>query len=406
MSPIARRLLGLVLLVLLAAVPALAVAVYRDAFTTEVTVTLRTDHTGNQLSVASDVKVNGLLVGEVRRVSSRGEGAELQLALHPDKIGGIPRDSTARLLPKTLFGERFVALRPGSGPPLAAGDVIGQDRSSSAVELERVLAGVMPALRALQPHKLATTLSAVSQALRGRGTQLGRTLVGLDAYLRELNPMLPELTDGLGKLADVSTVYDQAVPDLVDALRELTVTSTTLVEQRAGNEALFRSVTTASNDLATFLDANEHNLIRLAAASRPPLELFGEYSPSFPCTLETLTNLKPMLDKAFGKGTGKPGLRVSVRAAPSKGPYLPGRDTPRYDATGGPKCYPFGQPPGAGGFAPISADGDLGVPNSPQEKDVVAALVAPSLGVPPEAVPSWSSVLLGPMLRGTEVSLG
>ncbi|MCP3803867.1 MCE family protein [Allokutzneria sp. A3M-2-11 16] len=395
-----QRLLGLVLLIVLVAVPALTVAVYRDAFTTSVTVTLRTDHTGNQLSVASDVKVNGLLVGEVRRVSSRGDGAELELALHPDK--SIPRDSTARLLPKTLFGERYVALRPGTGAPLLEGDVIGQDRSSSAIELEQVLAGVMPTLRALQPQKLAVTLSAISQALQGRGAQLGRTLVQLDAYLKQLNPHLPEFTDGLGKLAEVSTVYSEAAPDLLEALRELTVTSTTLVEQKANNDALFRSVTTASNDFATFLDRNERNLIRLAAASRPPLELFGQYSPSFPCTLETLVKLKPVLDKAFGKGTVKPGLRVSVRPASSRGAYVPGKDTPRYDAKGGPKCYPFGQ----SRFVPISADGDLGVPNSPQERDVVAVLVAPSLGVTPSEVPNWSSVLLGPMLRGTEVAVG
>ncbi|GAA3988168.1 MCE family protein [Allokutzneria multivorans] len=399
-----QRALGLVLLVVLAAVPALTVAIYRDAFTTSTTVTLRTDHTGNQLSVASDVKVNGLLVGEVRRVSSRGDGAELELALHRDK--SVPRDSTARLLPKTLFGERYVALRPGTGAPLVDGDVIGQDRSSSAVELERVLAGVMPTLQALQPQKLAVTLSAVSQALQGRGAQLGRTLVQLEDYVRQLNPHVPQLTDGLGKLAAASTVYSDATPDLLEALRELTVTSTTLVEQRTNNDALFRSVTTTSNDFATFLDRNERNLIRLAAASRPPLELFAEYSPSFPCTLETLVSLKPMLDKAFGKGTGKPGLRVSVRPAPSKGAYVPGKDTPRYDAKGGPKCYPFGQAPNRGGFVPISADGELGVPNSPQERDVVAALVAPSLGVAPADVPNWGSVLLGPMLRGTEVSVG
>ncbi|WP_086819947.1 MCE family protein [Allokutzneria sp. NRRL B-24872] len=399
-----QRALGLVLLVVLAAVPALTVAIYRDAFTTSTTVTLRTDHTGNQLSVASDVKVNGLLVGEVRRVSSRGDGAELELALHRDK--SVPRDSTARLLPKTLFGERYVALRPGTGAPLVDGDVIGQDRSSSAVELERVLAGVMPTLQALQPQKLAVTLSAVSQALQGRGAQLGRTLVQLEDYLRQLNPHVPRLTDGLGKLAAVSTVYSDAAPDLLEALRELTVTSTTLVEQRANNDALFRSVTTTSNDFATFLDRNERNLIRLAAASRPPLELFGEYSPSFPCTLETLVSLKPMLDKAFGKGTDKPGLRVSVRPGASKGAYVPGKDTPRYDAKGGPKCYPFGQSPSRGGFVPISADGELGVPNSPQERDVVAALVAPSLGVAPADVPNWGSVLLGPMLRGTEVGVG
>ena len=55
--------------------------------------------------------------------------------------------------------------------------MIAQDRSATAVEVERVLDDLLPLLQAVQPQKLATTLGALSQALQGRGEQLGQTLV-------------------------------------------------------------------------------------------------------------------------------------------------------------------------------------------------------------------------------------
>ena len=73
----------------------------------------------------------------------------------------IPANVTARLLPKTLFGERYVELTApasASATPLRPGAVIGQDRSSSAIELEKVLDDTLPLLQTIQPDKLAATL--------------------------------------------------------------------------------------------------------------------------------------------------------------------------------------------------------------------------------------------------------
>lgn len=48
---------------------------------------------------------------------------------------------------------------------------------------------------------------------------------------------------------------------------------------------------------------------------------------------------------------------------------------------------------------------DMGLPNSPGERQVVGELVAAQQGTSPQAVPSWSSMLVGPLYRGTEVTL-
>jgi virulence factor Mce-like protein len=438
---IRQRLLGVVFLTVIVMFLALTVALYNNAFTKVVTVTLKTDHVGNQLLTASDVKVRGLIVGEVRQIRSTGDGAELELALQPDKVDLIPKDVSARLLPKTLFGERYVNLvlpKENTGDHLTDGSVIEQDRSSSAIELEQVLNDLMPVLQAVQPEKLATTLTAVSQALDNRGKPLGQTLVQLDSYLGELNPQLPALKEGISRLADVSNVYADAAPDLVQALTDATTTSKTIVEQRDNLLAMYGDLTTTSRDLTSFLTVNKNNLIQLADTSRPTLELLAKYAPEYPCLLKGLTEFAPVISEAFGQGTDKPGLHITMEITANRGKYLPNQDEPVYGDKRGPRCYdiiprpnPFPQyppegalidgskpppaarsandgilPPATGlGTTSPSAVSSESVANSPEEQRVLAVLLSSEVGVRSDQMPSFTSLLLGPLYRGTEVTV-
>jgi phospholipid/cholesterol/gamma-HCH transport system substrate-binding protein len=440
MNTVRRRLLGIALLTVIAVFLTVTVAFYNNAFTPVVKVVLKTDHIGNQLQTASDVKVRGLIVGQVRAVRTSGDGAELELALQPDKVDQIPGNVSARLLPKTLFGERYVSLvlpsTPASGH-LAAGSVIEQDRSSSAIEFERVLNDLMPVLQAVQPEKLSTTLTALSQALDGRGKPLGETLVSLNSYLDQFNPELPALKENISKLADVSKVYNDAAPDLVQALNDFTVTSKTVADQRANLSNLYGSLTTASNNLTNFLAANKNNLIQLNETSRPTLELLAKYAPEYPCLLKGLTDFQPIISKAFGAGTDKPGLHITLEITKERGKYVPNQDEPVYGDTRGPRCYdilprpdPFPQYPPEGpvndgskpptgarsandGLLPAANSGATGISavnsslnmaNSPQEQRFLSALLAPQFGLQPQEMPSWTSLLLGPLYRGAEVT--
>jgi phospholipid/cholesterol/gamma-HCH transport system substrate-binding protein len=407
-----RRFAGLVFLAVIALLATIAVQVYQEKFTEVVLVRLQTDRIGNQLNESSQVKVRGVVVGDVRSIRPIGRGAEIELALEPDKVSRIPKDVTALLVPKTLFGERYVQLsipRSGVREPIAAGDVIRQDRSANAVELERVFDDLLPVLKAVQPHKLSATLTAISTALEGRGERLGQAMVTTAEYLEDFNPHLPALASDLRDLAEVSELYGDIAPDLLDALTESTTTLNTVVDQRTELTDLYAQVTSSAQDVTIFLRNNKENLIRLAASSRAPLELAAEYSPSFPCTLKAMTDLKPAMDRVLGAGTDKPGLHIEATFTEPRGKYVPGVDDPVYDAAGGPRCYPSGVAPTTGTVAvPASStghpllpggSGDLGLPNSPQEQELIATLLAP------EAVPDWGSVLVGPLYRGTEVTL-
>ncbi|MEV7627915.1 MCE family protein [Actinoplanes sp. NPDC089786] len=392
MTTVSRRLAGFAFLAVIVLLVWLVVARYQGRFTPAAMVVVETDSAGNNIHPGAEVKARGIVVGQVRRISSTGDGARLDLALRPDQFPLLPADVKVQLLPTTLFGERYVALvlpsRPGPAR-LAEHAVIPQDRSANAIELERVLANLLPLLQAVQPQKLSVTLTAIAQALDGRGAQLGTTLRELNAYLTELEPSLPALNENITRLVEVVNSYADAAPDLTDALTHLSVTSRTLAEQQNNLRALYASVTTTGGDVNTFLLTNKDTIVRLSADSRPSLAVLAKYAPEFPCVLQQLTDTASDMDKALGKGTTQPGLRVKLHVSPSRGAYLPGKDDPVYQDKDGPACYPT----------------PYGLANAPPESEYLNELMAASIGVPPRSLPSWSSLLVGPIFRGREVTL-
>lgn len=442
-STIRRRLLGLLLVALLVGGIALSIALYDKSFSSVVTVKLRADSLGNQLIKQSDVKVRGLIVGSVQKIAVTDQGAELTLALNPASVKLIPENVSARFLPKTLFGERFVSLEIPEKPAarsLRDGDVIGQDRTSSAIELEQAFSHLLPVLQAVQPQKLSSTLTAISTALQGRGKPLGETLSQLGTYVGDLNPHVGELEHNLQALATFSDNLSASAPDLVQSLDNLSTTTRTVVDEKQNLADLYAGLTQASTDLRSFLQANSDNLIRLAKTARPIAELLAKYAPEYPCVIGQMADVVPKVAEALGKGTGKPGLHATIEVTTTRGPYLAGKDEPKFEDKRGPRCYdlksfpmPFPQYPADGPLkdgstppAPARVVGDGLLPSNLQadadgyngggapggspaysagERDLLSQLIGPQVGMSANDVPGWSSLLVGPLYRGAEVTV-
>jgi virulence factor Mce-like protein len=449
---ILRRLQGVAFLVVLALLLGLSVAIYNKSFTEVATVTLETDTAGSQLQESSDVKVRGVIVGEVRAVDADVDGATIELAINPDYLDQIPADVTARLLPKTLFGERFVSLELPERPspdPLADGDVIGQDRSENAIELQRVIDDTLPLLQAVEPQDLSYTLGAVAEALRGRGDRLGANLAASGDYFGEINTVMPELQADISGLADFADTYNGAADDLLAVLDNLAVTNSTIVDQEEQLRRTFTVGTSSANEMAGFLETNERNLISLAETSRPVLGLFAEYSPVYPCLLEGLTRSVPRIGETFGTD-GDPALNLNIQVSfPPRNPYVPG-DQPAYLDKTGPDCmglddidaeiaqgqngeyycpYPpkdgiesdesaerpepvcYRNGPDDGGDDPragAATTGDAlpyGLAGSTAELDFVRSILGYQTGQEPGDVSDLSASTLAPLLRGKQVML-
>jgi phospholipid/cholesterol/gamma-HCH transport system substrate-binding protein len=431
-----RRLAsGVAFLLVIAMLVALSVALYTKAFTPAVKVSLQTDRVGNQLSTHADVKLRGIRVGEVRRITSSGQGATIELALSTDLAHLIPADVTAQLLPKTLFGEKevdLVAAPDSTARPIRSGDVITQDRSTTSIETERVLNDFLPLLQSLKPAQLSLTLNAVSSGLRGRGDRLGHNLAINADYFRQLNPELPAMMEDFRGLADVTESYAAASSDLLRLVDNSAAASRNLVDQKEELATFLASTSTFAQSADDFLRINDKALVDLAAQSRPNLQLYARYSPEYACMLHTLPKQEIVGEKTFG-GVD-PWLHITLEVAQDQGAYLPG-DEPKFREDRGPTCFGLtGKPvvpmpayyepkdgycdaeeaaqPGVqtgnchagaappGGLSAQALHDPVLALGGPDQRRAVGVAVSPVLQLSPEDVPDIATLLFGPLARG------
>ncbi|MFC4608661.1 MCE family protein [Streptomyces maoxianensis] len=406
------RLYGIVFIAVIALLLSLSVAVYQQVFVSVVRITLEADTLGNQLDPRADVKLRGLLVGEVREVRADGEKATLDIALKPEHISRIPADVHARLLPKTLFGEKYVELvepRDSAGRHIRAGDVITQDRTKAGIELQHLLNDLLPLLRTVRPAELNATLSAFATALDGRGDRIGANLTRVERYLSRLNPHMPSIKEDISRFADVAAVYGDAAPDLLRILRNTVTTSRTVVDQRDQLASALTATADASGTAEEFLDENGGRLITLGRVSRPTLALFARYSPVYPCLLDGLVKQSAASEEAFRGGQ----MRITLEFVRPRPAYRPGEE-PRYADRSGPDCRGMPNPrvpaphtklnDGTSGHGSVGGNSDA-VSATLDEQRAVGSLVAPVMGVPADQVPAVATLLFGPMARGTAVSV-
>jgi virulence factor Mce-like protein len=338
-----RRLAGIAFLVVLAFLVQLSVWLYQKKFTDVTHVSLQANRVGNQLSVHADVKLRGLIVGEVRSVRSEGQGATLDLAIEPSKADHIPTNVHAVLLPKTLFGEKEVVLVLPDDPAsdtLEDGDVISQDRSRTAIETETALNDLLPRLEALHPQDLSAALNALSKALRGNGDKIGNNMVMAAAYLRRLNPELPAVGDDLERLAALSETLADVSPDLLRTLDNLSFSSRSLVDDRAALDRWLTSTRSLATTAREITDRSDEALIALANDSKPVAQLFASRSEMFPCFLKRVVALQVEAEKVFSNR----GLHITIEATQDHGGYAPG-DEPQYKELRFFPCFGLGPTP-------------------------------------------------------------
>ncbi|QBX54849.1 MCE family protein [Nocardioides seonyuensis] len=426
---VTNKLLGTLFLALIVAGAGLSYGVFTHQFSTYDEVTLRASKIGLQLPARADVKIRGVIVGEVIEVEPTADGAELTLGLYEDRTTAIPAEVTASIVPKTLFGEKYVALvvpEGGSARTIRAGDTI--ERTELSIEVEQVLSDLYPLLRAVQPADLNMTLNAIATALEGRGEQLGASLETLDGYLRKFNPELPALVEDLRLASRVSDTYSDVLPEVASILRDTIRTTTTLEGREERLKALFNDVTRFADVAEGFTRANGDNIVRLGELGAAQLEVFAKYSPEYPCLLEGIVQAGKLQAEVFRGFT----LHIVLEMLPNQPRGYGPADTPVYGDKRGPYCGQLPAPSySQSNPAPVPdfADGvetptgkgtqrvapswsarswsgsGAGYAGGSEEAALLKSLLAPGLGLTRSEVPDLGVLLVGPMARGAEVSL-
>jgi phospholipid/cholesterol/gamma-HCH transport system substrate-binding protein len=422
-----HKILGVIFLALLIAAVWMTNAIFTKKFADYENVKLQTSKIGLQLPTRADVKIRGVIVGEVLDFDANAQGAELTLGIYPDQFDTIPANVTGAIVPKTLFGEKYVSLEiPESGPEGQLDPDTVIQRTDVSIEVEKVLSDLYPLLRTVQPAEVNKTLNAMATALEGRGERLGENLETVDSYLKRVNPQIPDIVEDLRLTADVSDLYADVMPEVATILRNTITTTQTLESRDAKVHALYTDVAAFADTSHDFLQENGDNLIRLGEVSAAQLRVFAKYAPEYPCLTGGIVNAGKLQAEAFRGFT----LHIVLEQLPTQPRGYKPSDRPRFGETRGPNCLHLPNPPwsqanpvrhqpnmddgideptgkGTSRVAPgfASSTSGLGFAGSSAESGMLKSLLGPTLGVSARDVPDLGVLLVAPMARGAEVSL-
>ncbi|MCZ4556486.1 MCE family protein [Rhodococcus maanshanensis] len=332
-----KKVAALVLVGSLVGVAAVSLTMFSGGFTDSEPVTVTADRAGLVMDPDAKVKMRGVQVGRVASIGQEGDQAKLELAMDPASMHLIPSNAQVEIKSTTVFGAKyvnFVVPENPSSSSLSPGTTIEAD--SVTVEFNTLFENLSTLLQQIEPEKLNATLGAISEALNGRGDQLGQLLEETDQYLKKVNPALPQLQRDLQAASTVTNVYADVTPNLMRLLDNATATSGTIVDEQANLDLLLMNVTGLANNANGVLTENEANLTKALADLKPTTELLGEYSPSIACLLTGLAKTLPAANEIFG-GL-QPGIALSASFVYGTEPYTYPKDLPKVNATGGPNC--------------------------------------------------------------------
>jgi len=155
------------------------------------------------LRAHNDVRVAGVLIGQVKEVKPYGSGAEVRLQLFPS-AGRVPADSTAAVRSAGLLGQRYLQILPGkSSETLADGGVLRAAGSS-------ITLGIPDALETFD----AATRRGLGQTVRG----LGGGVLGEGQHINEGLDAAPQAARDFRASVDAVTADRAAVRGLLPAL--------------------------------------------------------------------------------------------------------------------------------------------------------------------------------------------
>ncbi|UTI66732.1 MlaD family protein [Paraconexibacter antarcticus] len=196
----------------------------------------------------SDVRIAGLSVGKITRVTRRGTTADAQLDIRPEFVP-VRAGTRATLRSKSLLGEGFLELTPPrrktraipDGGALRAADIVPAQR------LDDVLGTFDPATRA----DLRALARGLARATRGAGGDVNQTL-------GEAEPATAGLQMTLGVLDRQGT-----------SLRQLVANSATVVSALGRHEGALRSAITGAGRVFAVTAARNRALRRTVRALPP-----------------------------------------------------------------------------------------------------------------------------------------
>lgn len=275
-----------------------------------------------QLAHEADVRISGVPVGKVKNIeTNRTTGrSDATIQLDPD-YAPLPSDAKAILRQKTLLGETYVELTPGStkAKPIPDHGRLATASVADTVELDEILRTFDPDTR----KAFQTWVQTQAQALDGRGQALNDALGNLAPFAEDTTKILEilnrqkagvrQLVRNTGEVFDALSERDGQLAGVITNSNRVFATT---AARDADLQAAFKALPTFEKESQTTLK----RLSRFSANANPVVTDLRPAARQLSPTLEELSALAPDLKHLFE--SIDPLTKASKKGLPATSEFL------------------------------------------------------------------------------------
>jgi phospholipid/cholesterol/gamma-HCH transport system substrate-binding protein len=270
-----------------------------------------------QLAQSAEVRISGVKVGRVRSVEPNKRTGLTDAVLEIDsRFAPIPRDTRAILRQKTLLGETYVEISPGSpqGPKLGDGGTLPEGQVAETVELDEILRAFPPETR----RQFSVWLDQQGLAVGDNAEAINDALGLLTPFAEQTDEVLKVLNHQSAEtralVRDTGEVFD-ALTQRQGQLRELIVNSNRVWAVTAQRDA---ELADTFRVLPTFLREGRSTTRRLTEFAKDTNPLIDQLRPAARQLSPALVDLDKLAPDLRGLFTDlDPLVRVSRRGLPA-----------------------------------------------------------------------------------------
>jgi phospholipid/cholesterol/gamma-HCH transport system substrate-binding protein len=254
-----------------------------------------------QLAQEADVRISGVKVGTVKHKQANKDTGLTDTELEIDsRFAPIASDTRAILRQKTLLGETYVELSPGSKRDgvVKDGGRLPEGQVSQTVELDEILRTLDPQTR----QRFEQWMEQQGEAVRGNAEQI-------NAALAQLTPWAESTDDVLRVLRTQSTATRQLVRDTGEVFGALSERKGQLRQLISNSNRVWSAVASQNEQLAdtfrvfpTFLREGRATTTRATSFAKDANPLITQLRPAareLSPTLKDLDQLSPDLRGFF-----------------------------------------------------------------------------------------------------------
>jgi phospholipid/cholesterol/gamma-HCH transport system substrate-binding protein len=335
-----------ILLVVIAALVTVTVLLFNGTLRETVPLTLVSDRAGLVMENGAKVKMRGVQVGVVDTIGARTDRdgtdlATLTLEIDPEPFAVLPANVEAEIKASTAFGAKYVDLvvpADGASTETLKRNSVLHSRNVT-VEVNTVFQNLQSVVQSIDPAKLNAVLSAVAEAVRGKGDTIGHAITSANDVLLAVNPRMPTVARDWQLFGATAHAYSSAASDILGIIDSFSATSTTITNNAKGLDDLLLSAIGFARSGTGVLGANQPDLVRALDSLAPTTGLLEEYSATYTCLF---LGAQWFLENGGRDALGGNGKSVIMDAAllPGDDPYRFPANLPVVNAKGGPGGKP------------------------------------------------------------------